>query len=314
MLYFLLNFGFAFIELIVGYWSNSLSLQSDAWHMFNDSMATFWACIAIVINRWPKSRQFSYGFKRVEVLFAFLNCVFLLTIGLKILKTACIRLHVPENLDHEHLLWVSVAGLIVNLLGVFAFSHAHAHSHGAGSSHSHGHSHGGGDHGHGHSHGGSGSNVLVASVYFHILVDTGGSVGVIISGQLDRYLGWKRADPICSFILAILILMTVKDVIADTWTTLLQGSNESVRKAAKAARNNVMMELRASGVRECQDSRIWTLTGDENYCVCMLLVEAHLTAVQLDQIRKHAENIFSQGHLKARVIFTTNETEVYQDH
>ena len=39
-------------------------------------------------------------------------------------------------------------GLLVNMIGIFAFSGSHGHSHG-------GHSHGGG---HGHSHGGGGHN------------------------------------------------------------------------------------------------------------------------------------------------------------
>ena len=48
---------------------------------------------------------------------------------------------------------MSVLGLVVNLIGIFAFRGAHGHSHGGGHGHSHGgqgHSHGG----HGHSHGG----------------------------------------------------------------------------------------------------------------------------------------------------------------
>lgn len=52
---------------------------------------------------------------------------------------------------------VSVGGLLVNLVGIFAFRHAHSHgssSHGHGShGHSHhGHSHHGHSHGHGHAH------------------------------------------------------------------------------------------------------------------------------------------------------------------
>lgn len=54
---------------------------------------------------------------------------------------------------------VSVGGLLVNLMGICAFSHAHSHSGKSCSSHDHGHSHHGHSHsehshgGHGHSHG-----------------------------------------------------------------------------------------------------------------------------------------------------------------
>lgn len=57
---------------------------------------------------------------------------------------------------------VSVGGLLVNLVGICAFSHAHSHGGKSCSSHDHGHSHHGHSHsehshgGHGHSHGGHG--------------------------------------------------------------------------------------------------------------------------------------------------------------
>ena len=40
------------------------------------------------------------------------------------------RLVEPPEVRHERLFLVSVGGLIVNLLGIFAFQHGHGHSHG----------------------------------------------------------------------------------------------------------------------------------------------------------------------------------------
>ena len=45
---------------------------------------------------------------------------------------------------------VSVAGFLVNIIGIFSFSHAHSHGGQPCGQSSHGHAHGG----HGHSHGG----------------------------------------------------------------------------------------------------------------------------------------------------------------
>lgn len=45
----------------------------------------------------------------------------------------------------------------------------------------------------------------VAGVFLHILADTLGSVGVIISSGLIHYFGWMVADPICSMFIATLI-------------------------------------------------------------------------------------------------------------
>ena len=42
-------------------------------------------------------------------------------------------------------------------------------------------------------------------MFLHILADTLGSIGVIVSSLLIRYHGWMVADPICSMLIAGLI-------------------------------------------------------------------------------------------------------------
>ena len=111
------------------------------------------------------------------------------------------RLVEPPEVKHERLLVVSVLGFLVNLVGIFVFQHGgagHGHSHDGG----HGHSH---DGGHGHSHGGGGGSQIMQGVFLHILADTLGSVGVIISAILMQMFGWMIADPVCSIFIALLI-------------------------------------------------------------------------------------------------------------
>jgi len=297
MLFFLINFTFAFVELTVGYWSKSLSLQSDAWHMFNDSMATFWACVATVVAKWPKRNKYRFGYKRIEVLFAFGNCIFLIAIALNIFSEAIDRLfYHPEELHHDHLLVTSVAGLVVNLLGVFAFSHAHAHSHGSG--------------GCPHSHGGEGGNVLLSSVYVHMLADTGGSVAVIIAGQLDKRLGWSQADPICSVILAFLILYTVIDTIKATFLTLLQGTSESLEMSSENCRHQARQ---LEGVVDCALKNTWTLHDDKHFATLVCLVGSDLIMASLENLRSSIESIFGQAHIRVNVVFTINDQLLHRE-
>jgi zinc transporter 5/7 len=42
-------------------------------------------------------------------------------------------------------------------------------------------------------------------VFLHILADTLGSVGVMISSALIYYFDWMIADPVCSLFIAVLI-------------------------------------------------------------------------------------------------------------
>jgi zinc transporter 5/7 len=112
----------------------------------------------------------------------------------------------------------------------------HGHSHGnAGSSSPHSHSHGG------HSHANSSNNSAVATatsnkatpsfstadndnmhgVFLHVLADTLGSVGVIVSSLLIQQFGWYVADPLCSLCIAVLILLSVMPLLKHSASVLL---------------------------------------------------------------------------------------------
>jgi zinc transporter 5/7 len=90
---------------------------------------------------------------------------------------------------------VSTMGLLVNLVGMWAFGHHHHHGH----DHEHGHSH---DHDHAH------DNENMRGIYLHVLADTLGSVSVIGSTALTYYTGWSFWDPLASCFIAVLIFLS----------------------------------------------------------------------------------------------------------
>uniref|UniRef100_A0A8C6AAU4 Zinc transporter n=1 Tax=Marmota marmota marmota TaxID=9994 RepID=A0A8C6AAU4_MARMA len=229
--YFLcLNLLFTFVELFYGVLTNSLGLISDGFHMLFDCSALVMGLFAALMSRWKATRIFSYGYGRIEILSGFINGLFLIVIAFFVFMESVARLIDPPELDTNMLTPVSVGGLIVNLIGICAFSHAHNHSHGAsqGSCHSSDHSHshhmhGHSDHGHGHSHGsaGGGMNANMRGVFLHVLADTLGSIGVIVSTILIEQFGWFIADPLCSLFIAVLIFLSVVPLIKDACQVLL---------------------------------------------------------------------------------------------
>jgi len=61
-LFLCLNFAFMFVELIYGFWTNSLGLISDAFHMLYDCTALAIGLWASVISKWEPNHNFTYGF------------------------------------------------------------------------------------------------------------------------------------------------------------------------------------------------------------------------------------------------------------
>lgn len=153
--------------------------------MLFDSTAIILSLMASVITKWEANKFYSYGYGRVETLTGFINALALVFASGNIMWEAIERLISPTgDLGTENLLVVSVLGLLVNIVGIFAFDHGGAHGH-AGHSHGddHGHCHG---HGHDHDHG---HNPLMEGMLLHIISDALGSVGVIISSLLIEYFG-----------------------------------------------------------------------------------------------------------------------------
>uniref|UniRef100_A0A8C8UPP9 Zinc transporter n=1 Tax=Peromyscus maniculatus bairdii TaxID=230844 RepID=A0A8C8UPP9_PERMB len=227
--YFLcLNLLFTFVELFYGVLTNSLGLISDGFHMLFDCSALVMGLFAALMSRWKATRIFSYGYGRIEILSGFINGLFLIVIAFFVFMESVARLIDPPELDTNMLTPVSIGGLIVNLIGICAFSHAHSHGHGTspGNCHSsdHGHSHhthGHGDHGHSHGFTGGGMNANMRGVFLHVLADTLGSIGVIVSTVLIEQFGWFIADPLCSLFIAVLIFLSVIPLIKDACQVLL---------------------------------------------------------------------------------------------
>nr|CAD7588023.1 unnamed protein product [Timema genevievae] len=255
--------------------------------MFFDCTGLLAGLAATVITRWRANDKFSYGYVRAEVLAGFVNGLFLLFIAFFIMSEAVERAIEPPEVKHERLFVVSVLGLLVNLVGIYAFQHGHGHSHGGSS---HGHSHGGGSahshnnaHNHGHDVGdfsGSDSQIM-KGVFLHILADTLGSVGVIVSAVLMQMFGWMIADPICSMFIALLIAISVLALIKDSVLILMQRQPAALDGVLPQCYQKVAC---LAGVYSIQEPHFWTLCSD-----------VYVGAVKLE-VSKEADHKYIVSH------------------
>ena len=271
-LFMLVNFAFMFVELAYGWWTNSLGLITDAFHMLFDCTALGIGLYAEVMSRWPPRSGFSFGFGRVEVLAGYLNGVFLCFISFSIFAHSLVRIWYPPDVLTDRLLLVSCLGLGVNLVGIFAFhdfdvleliglKKKKEHSHDDHDHHGHSHSHGGHSH-HGHSHHGHDCDHHSDNLYgifLHILADALGSVSVIISSILIWQFGWNIVDPICSLLISILIFASVIPLLKSSVTVLMQTAPERLTNKLPSLMDRVHA---IPGVLFCSSRHFWTLTPD----------------------------------------------------
>lgn len=97
-------------------------------------------------------------------------------------------------------------------------------------------------------------------IFLHVLADTMGSVGVVISTLLIKYKGWLVADPICSIFISVLIVASVISLLRNSAEVLLQRVPRAHEHDLREALNNI---VKINGVRGIQNLHVWSFTNTE---------------------------------------------------
>ena len=215
-----------FVEAFYGYWSNSLGLISDAIHMCFDCTALAIGLYASYISKHPIDSEHPYGYMRYETVSAFTNSVFLIFVGIKIFIESIERIMEVPEIQTDMLILVSVLGLIVNIFGLCSF---HDLSHG--------------------------DNNNLKGVFLHVLADTLGSVGVIISSILIKLYDLHISDPICSLIISTLILLSVAELLGSSVSVLMESDSHGKGKKIKKK------VLKVEGVESVEQLYYWKVAG-----------------------------------------------------
>lgn len=187
---------FTVIEAAGGLITHSLALLADAGHMLTDSMALALAVFAFAISDRPPDTKRSFGYHRIQILAAFVNGITLLAIVVWIFIEAIQRFLQPPEVLGETMLWVAVAGLVVNIVSFLVL------------------------------HGGDRENLNMRGAALHVLSDLLGSVAAIAAALVIIYTGWMPIDPILSVVVALLILRSALYVVRRSAHILLEGTPE----------------------------------------------------------------------------------------
>lgn len=254
----ILNLSFFLVELVIGNISNSNSLVADSFHMLSDLVSFIVALVAIKISHMVNPDRNTYGWVRAEVLGSLINAVFLLSLCLSIVIESIKRFFEPQNLQQINLiLIVGTIGLAINIFGLFIFGQLGGH--------------------HLHSHAKKlkkkqqfikdnkqTGSLNVRGVFLHVLADALGSMAIIISTLLIKYLpdgitfSWKLyIDPCLSLTIAILIVFSTIPLLKESSLILLQTVPLNVDL------KEIKREL--SGIKDILDIHhfhVWTLNSD----------------------------------------------------
>ena len=235
-----------FVELIGGFFTNSIALLSDAGHMFTNSFAIAIGLIAIIIAKKPPCHHRTFGLYRAEVLAAFINGLFLLLVAVIIIYEAYLRIRNPLEILGFQMLYIAFIGLGTNIASILIL------------------------------HGSHHSNVNVKGVFYHMIADAVSSVGIILAAVIIIYTKWNFVDPLVSIGISFLIIYWAWGILKESTRILLETAPEGIDI------NMISNDLKNQfpEIKSLSNVHLWTIIPE------MVVFSAHMTLHDKKNIEK----------------------------
>ncbi len=257
------------VEIVAGWWFNSMALLADGWHMSSHAVAIGLSSMAYATaRRYATDQRFAFGTWKIEVLGGFASAIFLLGVALMMVVGSMERIVSPQSIQYRQAVVVAVLGLVVNIVCALILGRAHHHDHG----HAHGHSH---DHHHQH------QDLNLRSAYLHVIADAATSVLAIVALVGGWIYGWTWLDPVMGIVGAVLVANWARGLIIETGKVLLD--REMDHPVVDEIRQAVETGPDASETR-ITDLHVWRV-GRQVYS-CALIVVTHDPSVTPDEVRR----------------------------
>ncbi len=190
----LLNGIITIVEIIGGLLSGSLALLSDSLHNLSDTIAIALSYFTNKISKKSGNERKTFGYKRAEILSAFINSASLLAISILLIIEAIKRFYNPETINGNMMLIVATVGLLANLIAVILLQKD------------------------------SKGNINIKSSYLHLISDTVSSVGVILGGIAIKLWNITWIDPVITIAISIYIIKESYEILVKTINILMQSS------------------------------------------------------------------------------------------
>ena len=275
---FFLNIFFTIIEIIGGFYTNSIAILSDALHDLGDSLSLGLAWYFQKLSKKSRDRQFSYGYKRFSLLAAIINSIVLVVGSVFILLEAIPRLLNPIQPDAQGMIILAVLGVLFNGAAVLRLTK------------------------------GDSMNERVAML--HLLEDVFGWVAVLIGSIIMYFFALPIIDSILSIGISMLILFNVVKNLKQSLQIVLQGIPNDVDEKEILTYLNSL-----DGIDNAHDLHIWSMDGQYNVLTTHLVLEKDLNMEDLESLKKQIRDALHEKGIEHTTLeFESKDADcVYED-
>lgn len=224
----LLNILITIAQIIGGIVSGSLALISDALHNFSDVISLVFSLVAHKLSRRKASIEYTFGYKRAELIAAFINAATLIIVAFILIYGAIERFFHPHPIGSELVIWLALLGIIVNGLSVIFLRKDADH------------------------------NLNMKSAYLHLLTDMMASVAVLVGGLLMKFYGWFWVDSAMTLLIAIYLVAVGVDLLLKSTKMLMLFTPENIDI------KEIVREVhKIPGIGKLHHIHVWHLNEEE---------------------------------------------------
>jgi len=253
---FFLNLGFTIIEIIGGFWTNSIAIISDALHDLGDSLSLGLSWFLERYSRKKKDEKYSYGYRRYSLFAALINGLILIIGSVFILFEAIPRLFNPQQLNAKGMLFFAVAGIIINGIAVLQVR--------------------------------KGKSLNERIVSLHLFEDVLGWAAVLIISIVMIFKNIPVLDPILSILITIYILYRVIINLKKTFSIFLQAVPEGI-----SIREIEDKLLKIDGVVNVHHTHVWSMDSLNNVLSVHIVVKDSTSVDKIAEIKRKVREIIS---------------------
>jgi cobalt-zinc-cadmium efflux system protein len=258
-----LNLVITVAQVVGGILSGSLALLSDALHNFSDVLSLGFSLIAHKISRRKASIDHTFGYKRAELIAAFVNASTLVIVALLLIYGAIERFVNPKPIESNLVIWLALLGIAVNGFSVLLLKKDAAH------------------------------NLNMKSAYLHLLTDMLASVAVLVGGLVMKFFGWFWVDSVMTILIAIYLIVVGIDLLKTSTKMLMLFTPEHID-----IKEMVREVHKIPGVNKLHHIHVWHLNDEELHLEAHLDCSDDIKMSEFNDLLDQVETVlFEKFHI-----------------
>lgn len=236
-------------QVIGGIVSGSLALLSDALHNFSDVLSLVVSYIATKIAKREASKTKTFGYKRAEIIAAFVNSATLMIVAIILIKEAIERFIHPQSIESTIVIWLSLLGILANGFSVLLLKKDANH------------------------------NMNMRSAYLHLLTDMLASVAVLVGGLLMKFYEIYWIDPLLTIIIGLYLIYMGYDLLKSSTKVLMLFTPDTIE-----VEKIVQAISKIEPIKNVHHVHIWQLNEQEVHLEAHVDFNKNITLTEFDKV------------------------------